>query len=82
MILVELFYQGLNQEYDVHMDETLPVGNVIETVVDLIAQKEHLPLAKEPGLFLLCDPQTSRVLHPKTTLSENGIGSGHRLMLL
>lgn len=82
MILVELFYQGLNQEYDVHIDETLPVGNLIESLAELIAQKEHLPLAKEPGLFLLCDFHSGRILHPKTTLAENGIGSGHRLLLL
>ena len=82
MILLELYFQELNQEYDVHLDETLPVDGLIEGLVALIAQKEHLTLSKNPGLFLLCDVASERILHPQTTLSENGIRSGQRLMLL
>lgn len=82
MILLELYLQELNQEYDVHLDETLPVGSIIDSLVELIAQKEHLALAKKTGLFLLCDYKTKRILHPQTTLSENGICAGQRLLLL
>lgn len=82
MILVELYFQELNQEYDVHLDISLPIGSLIENLMELIAQKEHLTLSKDPGLFLLCDPDTGRILHPQTTLSENQIRSGQRLLLL
>lgn len=82
MILVELYFQELNQEYDVNLDETLPVSSVIDSLVELIAQKEHMTLAKVPGLFLLCNAEKQRILHPQTTLAENGIRSGHRLLLL
>ena len=82
MILVELYFQELNQEYDVNLDETLPVNMIIESLLELIAQKEHLTLSKQPGLFLLCSSDSNRILHPQTTLSENGIGAGHRLLML
>ena len=82
MILVELYFKELNQEYDANLDETLPVGSLIENLVELIAQKEHMPLAKQPGMFLLCDSERKRILHPQTTLSENGICAGQKLMLL
>lgn len=82
MILVELYFQELNQQYDVNLDEMLPVGSIIDSLVELIAQKEHMVLAKDPGLFLLCDPATKRIFHPQTTLAENGIRAGKRLYLL
>lgn len=82
MILLELYFQELNQQYDVHLDETLPVGGLIDDLVELIAQKEHLTLSKNPGMFLLYDDSTKRIMHPQTTLSENGIRSGQRMILL
>lgn len=82
MILVELYFQELNQQYDVHLDETLPIGSLLDSLVELISQKEHLPMSKEAGMFLLCDTDTKRILHPETTLAENGIRSGQRLLLL
>ena len=82
MILVELYFQELNQEFDAHLDETLPIGSLIDSLVELIAQREHLSLSKKPGLFLLCDSESKRILHPQTTLSENGIHSGQKLLLL
>lgn len=82
MILVELFFQELNQRYDVDLDISLPIGGLIENLVELIAQKEHLTLSKTPGTFLLCEPESGRILHPQTTLAENGIQAGMRLLLL
>lgn len=82
MILVELFFQELNQQYDVHLDETLPIGSLLDSLVELISQKEHLPVSRESGMFLLCDPDAKRIMHPETTLAENGIRSGQRLLLL
>ena len=82
MILLELYFQELNREYDVQLDESLPVGGLIDDLVELIAQKEHLTLDKNPGLFLMYDKANRRILHPHTTLSENGIQSGQQLVLL
>ena len=81
MILVEVYFKELNQEYDANLDETLPVGSLIDSLVELIAQKEHLTLAKQPGMFLMCDGEQKRILHPQTTLSENGICAGQKLLL-
>ena len=58
------------------------VQELIDSLVELIAQREHLSLSKKPGLFLLCDSKSKRILHPQTTLSENGIRSGQKLLLL
>ncbi len=82
MILVEVLFKELNQEYDVHLDETLPIGGLIESLIELIAQKEHMTLSKQPGLFLLCDSETNRILHPQMTLAESRITSGKKLLLL
>lgn len=82
MIMVELFFQELNQQYDVRLDETLPIGSLLDSLVELISQKEHMILSKNTGMFLLCDTDSGRILHPETTLSENGICSGQRLLLL
>jgi len=82
MILVEVYFKELNQQYDVHLDETLPIESLVESLVELIAQKEHLTVAKTPGLFMLCDLEKQQIMHPGTTLAENGITSGQRLLLL
>lgn len=82
MILVEVYFKELNQLYDVQMDESIPIGSLMDSLVELIAQKEHLKISQNPGLFILCDLADQRILHPSTTLAENGICSGHRLFLL
>ncbi|MCD7887508.1 MAG: hypothetical protein LUG44_07820 [Clostridiales bacterium] len=82
MILVNIFFQETNQEYDFKLMETLPLGQVTEEIVEMIAQKEHLALKRDPGLFLLCDKTRERVLHPMTTLASNAVHSGDSLLLL
>lgn len=82
MILINVAFAETDQEYDFKVDEQIPIEQVVEEMVTMIAEKEHYKVSKEPGLFLLCNPKTANIFSPMTTLSMNGVTSGMTLMLV
>lgn len=82
MILINVIFAETNQEYDFKVDEQASVEQIAKEMVIMIAEKEHDVLKKDPGLFLLCDLETSQIFSPMTSLLMNGVTSGKTLMLV
>ncbi|MCD7981723.1 MAG: EsaB/YukD family protein [Clostridiales bacterium] len=81
MILVEVYFNLFHRTYDFKVDETAPVGDIIGQMIHVIAQKERIPVGREPGFFMLGSLEQKKLFHPTTTLSENGVRSGMSLFL-
>lgn len=82
MILVNVFFQELNQEYDFQIEETASTSLVIREMVQTIAQKEQLATRQGEEFYLLCKRATGSILHPAISIAENGIRSGDTLLLV
>lgn len=82
MILVNIEFQELNRSYDFKLDWDASVQTITDEVLKMISQTEHLPLAKEPGTFLLYKKGSNCALHPNSMLAENGINTGDTLLLI
>lgn len=82
MILINVNFAEMDQMYDFKVDEQVSVAQVVEEMVTMIAEKEHYELSKNPGLFLLCNPETEQIFLPMTNLMMNGVTSGITLMLV
>lgn len=82
MILVNVFFQELNRDYDFKVDRDAKISKVVDEIVGMIGQTEHIQLGKNPGLFLLCKRDEQCVLQPETTLAQNGVGNGDTLLLI
>ena len=81
-MLLAVFFAETNQAYDFKLDGNLPVGQLVEEMVGMISQRDHIALKREPGLFLLCSKKQGRILNKSCTLLENGVVSGDELMLI
>ena len=80
MILVNVFFQELNQDYDFQIEEQASTNLVIREMVQTIAQKEQLTVQKGEELYLL--KRSGTILHPASTIAENGVRSGDTLLLV
>lgn len=82
MILVNVFFQELNQEYDFQIDEKASTSLVIREMVQTIAQKEELTTKAGDEFYLLCQKSSRSVLNPTATIGDNGVQSGDTLLLV
>lgn len=82
MIIVNVRFAEMNKSYDFKVDETQPIYVVTDEMVEMIAEKEHLTLARKKGTFLLCDQKQMKVLDANTTLADNQIMYGDDLFLV
>ena len=53
-MLLSVFFAETNQAYDFKLDGNVPVAQLLDEVVGMISQRDHVPLKREPGPFLLC----------------------------
>lgn len=82
MILVEVYLPVLDKEYDFQLDETAPIRVVTEEIAEVVCYQERCALKGDAADLILCQYEHHRILSRNSTLSENGIGSGDRLVLL
>lgn len=82
MILVNVFCVETSQAYDFKVDETVPIEKVTEDMISMIAEKEHLSNSKNMEEFLLYQMEEQVIFSPMTTLAENGVTSGSKLVLV
>lgn len=82
MILVDVNVPSLGRTYDFSLDEQAPISVLILEMVEMICQKERCMLEGNHEKLNLCSPDTREILPPETTLKQNKIGNGNRLMLL
>ena len=81
-MLLSVFFAETNQAYDFKLDGNVPVAQLLDEVVGMISQRDHVPLKREPGPFLRCSKKQGRILSKSATLLENGVVSGDELMLV
>lgn len=82
MILVEVSVPALGRRYDFELEETTPVSILVREMTEVICQREHCHYAAgRQGLNLYVQEQQRR-LAPESTLEQDGIQSGQRLLLL
>ena len=82
MILVNVVFQELKRTYDFKLDWDASIYKITEEIVKMISQTEHLPEAANPGQYLLYKKDSTKIMDPNTTLSENGVRSGDTLLLI
>lgn len=82
MILVNIYCVETGEAYDFKVDEMVPIVKVTEDVVSMIAEKEHLYNSKNMEEFLLYQTDEHVIFSPVTTLAENGVTSGSKLVLV
>lgn len=82
MILINIFCVETGRAYDFRAEENVPVRQIIEDIVTMIALKEHVALDQTPGLYMLCTAVGGKVLEPSMTFAESQISSGTDLILV
>lgn len=82
MILVDVTVPSVEKTYDFNLDENARIGLVIEEIAGMICQKEHCAITGDRENLLLCKYEGQVVLDKATTLRENGLSNGGRLLLV
>ena len=82
MIIVNVVFGEMNKAYDFKVEESEKIQQIVEEMVEMSAEKEHLNLSKHSGLFLLCDQKKQKVFSPYRTLAEEQVGYGDTLFLI
>ena len=83
MILVDVEVPALDKTYDFYVDENAYISELAEKLGEMTAMSEwnETNFENEAGM-LLCSLETETVLSGNMTLSQYGIKSGSRLLLV
>lgn len=81
MILVDILVPMLEECYDFELDEGTAVGELLNEIGALLAQKENLNCRKVNQLQLYAFSQEN-VLRKEESLKQAGVQSGDRLALI
>ena len=82
MILVDVFVPSLNNNYEFQLDETVRIELVIDEITEMICQKEHCNLSGNKSELYLCKYQGESIMERQTTLEQNQVTDGSRLILV
>lgn len=82
MILVDVYVPSVNREYDFNVNEHAAVGEIIDEIASMVAQKEQSDLKGHSDELVLCNMDMQMILHPDKTLAEAGVITGNRLILV
>lgn len=82
MILVDVFVPSLNNNYEFQLDENVRIELVIEEITEMICQKEHCNITGNKNELYLCKYQGEQVMGRQTSLAQNNITDGGRLILV
>ena len=81
MIYTEVYVPSIDKHYDFKLSEDVPVSIIIEEICSLICQKERCTLDGEARELLLFRDSDCMVLSLSTSLYENNIKTGNKLIL-
>lgn len=82
MILVDVFVPSLSNHYEFQLDEAVKIELLIDEIAEMICQKEHCNLAGKKSELCLCKYQGESIMKKQTTLSQNQVIDGSRLILV
>ena len=82
MIIVNIKVPALEKEYNFSLDETAPVGDLIEEIAEQIEQKEGVQFRGDPGEMVLCSMDAGFQCRPENCLNDYAICGGAELILV
>ncbi len=88
MIHIDISLPFIHKEMECFCDEKLIVDRFIEEILDLVEERNpggnmsSENQRQEEDSFWLCDLSRGTRLDHRLTLRQNGVCSGHRLMLI
>ena len=82
MIIVNVKVPALEKVYNFSLDEKAKIKDLIEELVELIAQKERVPFGGDLAEMVLCCVENGEQCGKDNTLADYGIASGAELILV
>lgn len=82
MILVDVYVPALDKTYDFQLDENVRIDELTAEIAEMLLRERRLGENKNVDEFILCSMDNQVILNDETTLSENGITNGGKLMLV
>lgn len=82
MIVVNVNVPALEKVYNFSLEERAKVSDLIEELVELIAQKEHIQFSGNLDGMVLCAVESGTQCDWNRCLNDYGIHSGAELVLV
>lgn len=82
MILTDIYVASLGESFDFRVDETTNINNVVSEICEMLCVKYKTGLNKRVEDFMLCSYGDKKVLDGNSTLWENHIQNGSKLLLI
>ena len=82
MIIVNIKVPALEKEYNFSLEETVPTGELIEEIAELIEQKEGVQFRGDMGEMVLCSLDSGFQCRRENSLNDYGICGGAELILV
>ncbi len=82
MIIVDVRVPALEKQYNLSLEEKAKVGDLIEEIVELILQKEHIGFRGDLNSLVLASIDQGVQLRRDKTLTDYGIHGGEELLLV
>lgn len=82
MIIVNVSVPALETVYNFSLEETAKISDLVEEMVELIAQKEHVAFSGDPGELVLCSVESGEQCDKEHCLADYGIAGGVELILV
>ena len=82
MIMVDIYFPSVNETYSLRLDENVKINALIQEISEMMCKKYRSAMETGNDRYMLCSLQHNRVLPDYTTLSENGIMNGEKLIMV
>ncbi len=81
-VFIDVLTPGNGKTYEFQLDNNMTVGQVKRKLIDEITEMENGNITLLHEKTMLCDTNTRMQLDQTNTLKNEGVKSGHSLMLI
>lgn len=81
MILTDIQVPAVNRTYDFELEEEMPVKELTERIVEIIAEREEMSYDRKDEMQLYAQSR-GKVLDGERSLRQQGIRNGEKLYLI
>ena len=82
MVIVDVSVPALEKVYNLSLEEKAKIDDLIEEIVELVLQKEHLDFKGDHHELVLCAVESGVQMRRNKTLNDYGIVGGAELILV
>ena len=82
MVIVDVNVPALEKVYNLSLEEKAKIDDLIEEIVELVLQKEHLDFKGDHHELVLCAVESGVQMKRDKTLNDYGIVGGAELILV